>query len=166
MVEQPVGGRDWLWIVAALWLTGMTALLCDHLQAPKALVVGVRALFGVATSCGIGLLLVRKAHALAGTSQGELYSFSRFVSRCVYILLYSLAITRVVFFLYESTSDRALPVRPLEDFQIYVALCVVPLWVIRAVVLALPFKRPAVTSRAHLPRANESPDVTPTPQIR
>lgn len=132
--------RDWARVAAAVWCVGLCALLCDHSRPSLPLVIGVRALFVAATSGAICWALVDKASALAGTSQEELYSFSRFVSRWVYISMYALAIARFALYLYEQAQGTAKPVRPMDDFQFYVATCIVSLWVIRGVVLALPFK--------------------------
>jgi hypothetical protein len=132
--------RDWIGVAAAVWSIGLCALLCDHFRPSLPLVIGVRALFVAATSGAICWALVDKTSALAGKSQEELYSFSRFVSRWVYILMYALAIVRFALYLYEQAQGTATAVRPLDDFQFYVATCVVSLWLIRGVVLALPFK--------------------------
>jgi hypothetical protein len=134
-----VRNRDWLGVAAAAWFIGLCALLCDHFRPSLPLVIGVRALFVAATSCAICWALVDKARVLAGTSQEELYGFSRLVSRWVYILMYVLAMARLALCLYEQAQGPAKPVRPLEDFQFYVATCVASLWLIRGVVLALRF---------------------------
>jgi hypothetical protein len=92
------------------------------------------------------------ARAIAGTSQHDLYQMTRLVSRWVYILLYALAMVRVLFYLYEasqhcgscSATKTVDAVRPLDDFQLYVAFCAVPLWVVRTLVLAMPFRRESI----------------------
>jgi hypothetical protein len=50
----------------------------------------------------------------------------------VYILMYGLALARVVLYLYESSQHF---VRPMDDFQFYIACCVLPLWFARAAIL-------------------------------
>jgi hypothetical protein len=65
------------------------------------------------------------------------------VSRCVYILLYILAIARVALHVIEMRRVQAgdnphllvAYVRPLDDFRFYIAICPIPLWSIRALVL-------------------------------
>src|SRR5690349_15345861 len=99
--------RDWISVAAAVWSIGLMALLCDHLRLSIPLVIGVRMLFVAATSCAIGFTLFNKARALAGTSQEELYSFSRLVSRWVYILMYGLGIARIALCVYEQTRGTA-----------------------------------------------------------
>jgi hypothetical protein len=132
--------RDWIGVATAVWSIGLCALLCDHIHPSLTLVTSARALFAAATSGAICWALVDKARALAGTAQEELYRFSRLVSRWVYILMYALAIARIALCLYEQAQGTAKSVRPLDDFQFYVATCIASLWLIRGVVLALPFK--------------------------
>ena len=129
--------RDTIWFAAAAWVIGLAALLCDHLQPARSIIVGMRALFAFAATGAIGLILITGARAAQRASQRELYLFTRLVSRWVYILMYSLALMRVGLYLYESSQHF---VRPMDDFQFYVACCVIPLWLVRAVILAAPFK--------------------------
>ena len=139
-----IRSRDWIGVAAAAWTIGLAALLCDHLQLMRPVIIGTHTLFGVAASAAICLVLFAKARALEGASFPELRQFTRLVSRWVYILMYALAIMRVVLYLYESSQYCALcnmrgavpPIRPLDDFQFYVMCCVVPLWVARAAILA------------------------------
>ena len=68
------------------------------------------------------------------------------MSRWVYIFMYVLALARMGFYLEESYQHCAAcavrhglnTVRPLDDFQFYIACCVIPLWVVRAAVLNVP----------------------------
>jgi hypothetical protein len=143
--------RDYILAAATAWLIGLSALLCDHFQPSLPFIIGSHVLFAVATCGAICLVLIGKARALAGTSQPELYLFTRLVSRWVYILMYALALVRVALHLYETSSARS-----LDDFQFYIACCVVPLWAIRAVVLAMPLK-----SRATSECESGSPVKTP-----
>lgn len=142
--------RGWIWVAPTAWIIGLAALLCEHFEASGSLVIAMRALFGIATCVAICLVLVPKVWGQgargipAGLSPLELYLFTRQVSRWVYILMYLLATVRVSLYAYDVSQHctRYGPhclgsVRPLDDFQFYVACCVVPLWTIRAMVLAL-----------------------------
>ena len=138
--------RGWIWVAPTAWIVGLAALLCEHFQPSGSLVIAMRTLFGIATCAAICLVLISKARALAGMPQLELYLFTRLVSHWVYILMYLLAAARVGLYLYDVSRHctRNGPgclgsVRPLDDFQFYVACCVVPLWMVRAMVLTLPF---------------------------
>lgn len=131
--------RDWIWIAAAAWAIGLAALLCEYFEPNQPVVIGMRTLFGVAATGAISLVLIAEARVLGGASDQELYRFTRLASRWVYILMYTLAMVRVGLYWYEAGQLR--PVRPMDDFQFYVGCCVVPLWVVRAGVLAVPFKR-------------------------
>lgn len=139
--------RDWIWVAPGAWVIGLAALLCDHFQPSDWLVIGTRTLFGTAACAAICVILMTKARALAGVSPLGLYLFTRLVTRWVYILMYLLAVVRVGLYVYDVTwhctrfngADCLGSVRHLEDFQFYVGCCVVPLWVVRAMVLALPF---------------------------
>lgn len=140
--------RDRIWVAAAAWTVGLLGVICDHFQPSTQVRIGVHALFAVVTCSAICLVLIDKGRALAGASQPELYQFSRLVSRWVYILLYFLALARMAVYLYEAGGYCMLcrarqavgPLRPLDDFQFYVGCCVVSLWSVRALVLAVPFK--------------------------
>lgn len=141
--------HDWIWVAVVAWGTGLAALWCDHLQLPWSLVVEVRMLFGIVTCAAISVALFDKARHPGSAPGHELYLWTRLVSRWVYILMYSLALARMGFFLGESYQHCATcgvqheieAARPLDDFQFYVACCVIPLWLIRAVVLAVPAAR-------------------------
>jgi hypothetical protein len=129
-----------LWVASMAWIIGLAAVVCDRFEpAGSLLIVLMRTLFGVATCGAIGLVLISKAQELAGS---ELYLFTRLVSRWVYILMYALAAVRILFYLYDVSQQCNPcsghhpwgPVRPLDDFQFYVAASVIPLWLIRAIV--------------------------------
>ena len=134
-------------LAATAWVVGLMALTCDYLQPSRSLILGVRAFFGIMTCAAICLALIPKARSLAGAPRAELYLFARLVSRWVYISMYGLALVRVGLSLYDATQHCTVcgtqstmaPVRSLEDFQYYIACCVVPLWLVRAIVLVVPF---------------------------
>ena len=115
------------------WLVGLLALVCDSVQSAPYLITATRGLFIVVTCAALCLVLVPRALAAPSASSIELYLFTRFVSRWTYIALYGLALVRLT--LYLSVPDHA---RSMEDFQFYIAWTVIPLWVIRAVILAIP----------------------------
>ena len=149
--------RDRIWAAAAAWSVGLFAVLCDHLQPSAQISNGIHALFAVVTCGAICLVLIDKARALAGTSQLELYQFTRWISRWVYILLYALAVIRTIVYLYEASgyclicnpnTVGPVPVRPLADFQFCIGCCLVSLWSVRALVLAVPFNRRDEQTRA------------------
>jgi hypothetical protein len=142
--------RDAIWTrTAALALaTGVAALLCDHFQLSRAAIFDMRALFGLVATASICAVLVEKARSPATTSGADLYLYTRLVSRWVYILMYVLAVVRVGLYLLEADRSYAShtphhqlpPPRSLDDFQFYVTCCVTPLWLVRALVLTVPFK--------------------------
>ena len=132
-----------LWVAPMAWVIGLAALVCDRYEPAGSLaIVVMRTLFGVATCGAICLVLISKGHELADMPGPELYLFTRLVSRWVYILMYALAAVRILFYLYDlsqqcnpcSGHHSWGPVRPLDDFQFYVAASVIPLWLIRAMV--------------------------------
>lgn len=138
--------RDGIWIAVLAWGTGLAALSCDHLQLGGSAAIEVRALFGVVTCGAISLVLFEKARHPESITKLELYLWTRLVSRWVYIFMYVLALARMGFYLGESYQHCATcvvrhglnTVRPLDDFQFYIACCVIPLWVVRAAVLSVP----------------------------
>lgn len=130
--------RDWIWLTIVAWGTGLAALWCDHLQLPESVAVEVRTLFGIFTCGAISVVLLDKARRAESVSKLELYQWTRLVSRWVYILMYSLALARMLFYLGETYQHEPGPVRPLDDFQFYIACCIIPLWVVRAVILTVP----------------------------
>ena len=144
--------RDWFGVAAVAWLTGLGALLCEHFQLPPRLILDARMLFAIVTCCAIAAVLIEKARSLAGAPAHELYLWTRLTSRWVYILMYLLALARLCLYLEETyqhcvscgAPTQTGTVRPLDDFQFYIACCVIPLWLARSVVLAVPFKRRAV----------------------
>jgi hypothetical protein len=133
--------RDWIWIAVVACGTGLAALSCDHLQLPGSLPLEARTLFGIVASGAIALVLFEKARHPESITRQELYLWTRLVSRWVYIFMYVLALARVGFFLGESYLHYT--VRPLDDFQFYIACCVIPLWVVRAAVLTVPVQEGA-----------------------
>jgi hypothetical protein len=117
---------------SATWAIGLAAILCDFFQCPEALIIAARTLFAAATCTAIGLALTPKDRAFAAAHPGQMLLLGRLVSRWTYILLYGLALVRIGLYLCEAGA----PVSSLDDFQFYIVACVVPLWVIRAGVLA------------------------------
>lgn len=164
LLEQPTRVRGWTELVAMVWLVGVGALICDYLQLSWPLIVGARTLFATAVCATLWLTLIPRARCLAGTSQAELYSLTRLVSRWVYILMYGLAIVRVSLNLYDASHQCFLcsataatgPVRSLDDFQFYIACCVVPLWLVRAIALTVPFKPVRATTTCPPPSGSNS----------
>jgi hypothetical protein len=173
-VELPMHNRERIWIAGAAWSVGLFAVLYDHFQPSTQLGIGVHALFAVVTGGAICRVLIDKARALAGESPAQLYEFTRLVSRWVYILLYALALLRVFVYLYEasryclicSSRHTVGPARPLDDFQFYVGCCLVSLWSVRALVLAVPFSGRALPTTASRQPANMVHAPTPASAIR
>ena len=130
--------RDWIWIAVVACGIGLAALSCDHFQHPGSLTLEARTLFGIVTSGAIALVLFEKTRHPESITRRELYLWTRLVSRCVYIFMYVLALARVGFFLAESYLHGSNTARPLDDFEFYIACCVIPLWAIRALVLTVP----------------------------
>src|SRR5690349_16653841 len=128
--------HDCIGLAAVAWFVGLIALICDYVQALRPLIISLHVLFGILTCAAICLALIPKARSLADAPQAELYLFTRLVSRWVYILMYGLAIVRVSLNLYAATQHCTLcsapgatgSVRSLDDFQFYIACCIVPLW--------------------------------------
>jgi len=141
--------RDCIWVATAAWITGLVSLYCDHLQLSRPLIVDMRTLFAVMTCCTISTVLIAKVRSVSDMTHPELYLWTRTVSRWVYILMYFLALPRVCLFLLETYQTCATcgvkhtitVARPLDDFQFYIACCVIPLWLVRAVILTAPFQQ-------------------------
>jgi hypothetical protein len=139
----------WTWIAALALATGVAALVCEHFQLPRATIFDMRALFGLAAAASITAVLVTRARAATPASESELYLYTRLVSRWVYILMYSLALVRIGLYILEADQSYISPIahhripapRPLDDFQFYVTCCIAPLWLVRALVLKIPFDR-------------------------
>lgn len=148
-VWQRIGDHIWTWTAAFAVATGVAALLCDHLQLSQAAIFDMRALFGLVAAASITAVLLEKARTCSAASGPDLYCFTRLVSRWVYILMYSLAIVRVGLYVLEADQSyvshiahhRIPPPRPLDDFQFYIICCLTPLWLVRSLVLAIPFDR-------------------------
>jgi hypothetical protein len=49
-------------LLAAAWVVGLAALLCDHFQPVSAVIIGMHGLFGIAATT----LKLRKAHCALG----------------------------------------------------------------------------------------------------
>jgi hypothetical protein len=120
------------------WLVGLPALICDSIQPGHFLLTATHALFIIVTCSALCVALVPRALAASSSNRTDLYLFSRSVSRWIYVAVYGLALVRLGLHLCLPTQ-----VRSLDDFQFYIAWSVVPLWVIRFAVLAMPFARPA-----------------------
>jgi hypothetical protein len=138
------------WIAVLALATGVAALLCEHWQLSQTDILEMRALFGLVTAASITAVLLDKARSCSNTTSRELYLYTRLVSRWVYILMYVLAVVRVGLYLLEANQSsashfsqhRILPPHTLDGFQVYILCCVVPLWIVRALVLAIPRDRP------------------------
>jgi hypothetical protein len=138
-----------IWAAALALAIGVTALLCDHFQLSRAVTLEMHALFGLVATATIAAVLLEKARSCATAAGPDLYLYTRLVSRWVYILIYCLALVRVGLYLLEADQShvshvahhRVPPPRPLADFQFYVTWCVIPLWLVRALVLSIPFDR-------------------------
>jgi hypothetical protein len=131
--------------VALTWCVGLAAVLCDFFQCSESLSFAIRVLFVLLTCGSISLALVPRARALAGRDPVHLRLLTRQVSRWVFIALYSLAAIRLGLYLLPGAAVR--PGYSLQDFQFYIAACIVPLWVIRAVVLRRDWRNPTPTTR-------------------
>jgi hypothetical protein len=110
---------------------GIVALIWDFLEIPQPRVFNLHLLFGATVASVVTAYLLHGRLAFAHRPPQELYSYTRLVSRWTYILMYVLALVRVVLHLLQ-------PSHSLNDFQIYVIYCLVPLWLVRALVLAFP----------------------------
>jgi hypothetical protein len=118
--------RELIWIAAGVWTVGLIGLLCEHFKASTLLIDSLRTLFAIGTCGATAVVLVAY-----GGHQPDLCLCTRWATRWIYILLYALAIVRV------GLSFGEAPARPLDDFQFYVACCVLPLWTLRLVTPAL-----------------------------
>jgi len=115
------------------WLVGLLALICDSIQPATFLITATHALFIIVTCTALCLALVPRALASLGSSGTDLYLFTRSVSRWTYIAVYGLALVRLNLYLFPPVHAHS-----LDDFQFYIAATVIPLWVIRASILAIP----------------------------
>ena len=139
----------YIWAAALALAVGVAALLCDHFQLSRATIFDMHALFGLVAAASISAVLLERARSPVDASGPDLYLYTRVVSRWVYILMYSLAVVRIGLYLLEADQSyishiahhRIPPPRPIDDFQFYVTCCVAPLWLVRALVLAIPFDR-------------------------
>jgi hypothetical protein len=139
--------RAWKWL-APVFFTGLASVVTDAYQPAQSISVDLRASFGVMAAANITLMLFMGARALAGSPALELCQYTRLVSRWVYILMYLLATVRMSLYLFEMHHTDAIrsvqqivsPVRSLDDFQFYIACCVIPLWLVRAIILNVTFK--------------------------
>jgi choline-glycine betaine transporter len=118
--------RELILLAASIWTVGLIGLLCEHFHMPALVIDSARTLFGVGTCTATGLVLVAN-----GSHHPDPYQFTRWVTRWIYILTYMLALVRVALSFGET------PVRTLDDFQFYVACCVLPLWAFRVLTPAL-----------------------------
>jgi CDP-diglyceride synthetase len=113
------------WLAVFALAVGVLALLEEHFQFSRAATYDLRALFGLVATAGIAGVLMRNPG-------GDLFGYTRVVSRWVYISLYLLALVRVGVYISESPHSR-----PMSDFQFYILCCLLPLWGVRALVLTL-----------------------------
>ena len=118
---------------------GVAGLLGGHFGFAPALVGTLHVMFGLAAFAAIALALVAGARHLEHRPVAELHHYTRLVSRSVYIGLYGLAAARVGLHLVEASQAHGMhpwAVRPMDDLQLYIAACIIPLWVVRAWVLS------------------------------
>ena len=120
-------------LAVTMWLVGLPGLICDSIQPAPFLITATHALFITVTCSTLCLALVSRALASSSSSSTELYLYTRSVSRWIYVAVYGLALVRLGLYL-------CLPIhaRSLDDFQFYIGWSVVPLWVIRTLILAIP----------------------------
>lgn len=156
-------------VAALAWMLGITSVWCDHLQPGSALDWVLHATFAVGVCAAISAVVLRERHRSAGALSPDLQLRFRVVSRWVYILMYGLAVLRVCLYLDEALHASAIGAmhpRPLDDFQFYIACCVIPLWLARAVALhAPPSRRAAHTASQHPPQSPSQHPVVHNPVI-
>jgi hypothetical protein len=144
-MEQVMHRYTWMRVATPVLCAGLVALYCEHVPVSPLVTETVRVLFGVVACAAIVAVLITGALDLANESSFELHRFARLVSRWVYILVYVMATVRVGFYLLESSRARGMHdlhpvVRSPDDFQTYLWSCLIPLWLIRAVVLSDRFR--------------------------
>jgi hypothetical protein len=143
-IEPTMRKRTWISTSVLVLCIGVAGLLCEHFELSHPFVPGMHVLFGCTTLAVISAVLFAGARRLADQPALELYSYTRLVSRWVYILLYVLGIVRVCLYLLDvnhgqvGPSMHPLPLRPPDDFYFYVTCFITPLWVMRALVLTAP----------------------------
>jgi cytochrome bd-type quinol oxidase subunit 2 len=149
----PLVGPKWArilpWAAGGVLCQGVVALIYDHLQVSQPRIFNMHLLFGVAVTALVAACLLHGRRSLAHRPQDELHSYARRVARWTYILLYVLALVRLGLDLSAGSGFH-----PLDDFQIYVAYCVIPMWLVRAVVLSLPALNSRVTNE---PQSGDAP---------
>ena len=131
--------------IAALVLTlGIASVAADCLNVKQPTFFNLHLLFGVSLWLSIGRCLLRYRAKLDFDSAVRYHEYSRRLSRWVYILLYLLAAVRLAFHLGEIMNPSAIAhgapqaPRSLDDFQIYIAYALVPLWTMRFLLLRAP----------------------------
>jgi hypothetical protein len=135
---SPLAAPKWArilpWAAGGVLCLGVAALILDCLKVSQPRIFNMHLLFGVAVSALVTACLLHGRRSLVRRPPVELQSYARTVARWTYILLYVLALVRLGLELGNAGSS----VHSLDDFQIYVAYCVIPMWLVRALVLSLP----------------------------
>ena len=141
----PLVGPKWArilpWAAGGVLCQGIVALIYDHLKISQPRIFNMHLLFGAAVAALVTACLLHGRRSLAHRPPVELHSYARRVARCTYILLYVLALVRLGLELNAGSGFHS-----LDDFQIYVAYCVIPMWLVRALVLSLPAVNSPVTN--------------------
>ena len=133
----PLAGPKWAhilpWAAGGVLCQGVVALIYDYLRVPQPRIFNMHLLFGAAVASLVTVCLFHGRRSLAHRPAVELHSYARTVARWTYILLYVLALVRLGLELGAGSGFHS-----LDDFQVYVAYCVIPMWLVRALVLSLP----------------------------
>jgi len=153
-LAAPKWARPLPWAAGGVLCLGVAALICDYLRVPQPRIFNLHLLFGAAVSALLTACLFHGRRSLARRPPAELHAYARIVARWTYILLYVLAWVRLGLELSETKlTPSGSPaggvgsrIHSLDDFQIYVAYCVIPLWLVRALVLCLPAVDSPVTN--------------------
>ena len=135
----PLAGPKWArilpWAAGGVLCQGLVALVYDFLKISQPRIFNLHLLFGAAVAALVTACLLHGRRSLAHRPPVELRCYARRVARWTYILLYVLAFVRLGLDLVANAGSR---VHSMDDFQIYVAYCVIPMWLVRALVLSLP----------------------------
>jgi hypothetical protein len=155
-LAAPKWARSLPWAASGVLCLGVAALICDYFKVSQPRIFNMHLLFGAVVAAFVTACLLHGRRSLAHRPPVELYAYARRVARWTYILLYVLALVRLGLYLCEmlltSSSSPAgaagSRIHSLDDFQIYVAYCVIPMWLVRAIVLSLRAPNPTVTNEA------------------
>ena len=140
--------RAILTVASAVLILGVASVTADCLNMRQPPVFNLHLLFGISLWLAVGRRLIRERSSCDIASIAHYNAYTRQLSRWVYILLYLLAAVRLMFHLSEvlgpsnGRHGAGLPApHSLDDFQIYIAYALVPLWAIRFLVLYAPRSR-------------------------